>query len=129
MNDKIILVVEDESIVRRLVVRRLVQQGYTAIESEDPRQALLQVAQLKSLDLVVTDCMMPHMSGEEMVEKIRGRFPDVPVLFMSGYPGQSAAPKSDYLEKTSFKEEFLPKIYKLLGQDQANPSPAAPLTL
>ncbi len=83
-----ILVVEDEPMVRRLAVAILIDLGYRVLEAANGEEAL-RVAQANkgsSLDLVITDIVMPGMSGKALALWIRSTFPQVKILFTSGYP-------------------------------------------
>ncbi|MDB4906627.1 MAG: Blue-light-activated protein [Gemmatimonadetes bacterium] len=81
-----ILLVEDEPAVRTLARRILVRQGFEVIETANGREAL-DVARDRAgtIDLVLTDAMMPEMSGPELVERLEQILPDSRILFMSGY--------------------------------------------
>jgi CheY-like chemotaxis protein len=81
-----ILVVEDEDAVRAPVVRTLRKGGYQVLEATNGRDAL-QVAERHDgpIDLILTDVVMPQMSGPEMVERLSPAHPATRVLYMSGY--------------------------------------------
>lgn len=81
-----VLVVDDETIVRRLVVRTLGSLGYTVLEAADGPGALrLLEQQAPAIDLLVTDVVMPHMTGPRLAEIVRAQRPGLRVLFLSGY--------------------------------------------
>jgi two-component system cell cycle sensor histidine kinase/response regulator CckA len=81
-----LLLVEDEESVRKLFVKVLASQGYTVLAASSGAQALAEVhANKHSIDLVVTDVVMPEMSGRQLVERLRSTHPMLKVLFMSGY--------------------------------------------
>jgi CheY-like chemotaxis protein len=81
-----LLLVEDEPSVRQLVRRILVRQGYTVIEASNGGEAMRLVNQHPDpIDLVVTDLVMPGMSGRELVERLTALRGGVKALFMSGY--------------------------------------------
>lgn len=81
-----ILLVEDETPVRAFASRALKNKGYTVFEADCAENALELVRDHGSkLDLIVTDVIMPGMNGPTMVEKISVEFPDIKVVFMSGY--------------------------------------------
>jgi two-component system cell cycle sensor histidine kinase/response regulator CckA len=87
-----VLVVEDEASVRLLVTKVLASFGYTVLEARDGREALSLALKLDvPPDLVVTDVVMPRMSGREMVAALRERWPAIRVLFMSGYSEDAVA--------------------------------------
>ena len=82
-----ILLVEDEADVRRLVREMLRSEGYSVIEAVDQTHAIDFCGRPdQHVDLVLTDVVMPHMSGPELADRLRVLRPDIKVLFMSGYP-------------------------------------------
>jgi two-component system, cell cycle sensor histidine kinase and response regulator CckA len=81
-----LLLVEDEPAIRTLVRDTLRQQGYTVLEARHGVEALMINARyLGSIQLLVTDVVMPQMSGSEVAERLMGERPDLKVLYMSGY--------------------------------------------
>lgn len=87
-----ILLVEDEPQVRAVVRRTLEQGGYDVLEAEDGVEAL-KVATVHDGDLaaLLTDVVLPGMSGPDLAERLRPVHPGLPVLFMSGYTEDVAA--------------------------------------
>ena len=85
-----VLIVEDETSVRRMACRILTEQGYTVIDTRDSDDAVAQAqAYRKPIDLVLTDVIMPGMKGPEVCAKIRRFHPEARVLYMSGYTGNT----------------------------------------
>jgi two-component system, cell cycle sensor histidine kinase and response regulator CckA len=81
-----LLLVEDSQPVRDLAARVLRRRGYTVLEAEDGVAALRVHRSFQNrIDLLVTDLVMPGMSGYEVAERLRQLRPDLPVLFMSGF--------------------------------------------
>ena len=81
-----ILVVEDEPGVRDVTARILREYGYEVVAADGPAEALeLCLSEALQADLLVTDVVMPGMSGRELANQIGGRFPDLPVVYISGY--------------------------------------------
>ncbi|MFA5967941.1 MAG: response regulator [Sphingomonas sp.] len=80
-----ILLVEDEDMVRAVAERALARQGYTVITAENGEVALEMLATHDRPDLLISDVVMPSMDGPTMVRRARERYPDLPILFMSGY--------------------------------------------
>jgi hypothetical protein len=81
-----ILVVEDEEAVRELIQTVLKEKGYEVLASKDPQEAEQSAAQFKGeIHLLLTDMVMPGISGRELATRISARRRDVRVLYMSGY--------------------------------------------
>ncbi len=81
-----ILLVEDDSLVRAICVEILTHLGYTVLEAENGENGLEVFQQYQgTIDLLLSDVIMPKMGGAELVQHIRKTNPDIRVLFMSGY--------------------------------------------
>lgn len=81
-----VLVVEDEASILTLVTAVLERCGYRVLAAGLPSEALQMVARYKArIDLLITDVVMPEMNGKAMKERVAERYPDIGVLFMSGY--------------------------------------------
>jgi two-component system, cell cycle sensor histidine kinase and response regulator CckA len=88
----VILLVEDDVSVRRLVVAELTRRGFTVIEAEDGRAALeLFRRDMDLIDIVVTDIVMPRMNGADLANEIEKLRPGQRVLFISGHPERAGA--------------------------------------
>ncbi len=86
VGDAAILVVEDEEPVRNLIVHVLREQGYRITEARDGMEGLKLLEEgTVACDLLITDVVMPRMSGPELVARVRAFRPAVKVLYMSGY--------------------------------------------
>jgi CheY-like chemotaxis protein len=84
-----ILVVEDEEVVRALACRGLREQGYAVLEARHGREALERIAAgPATIDLVISDVVMPELSGRELGARLAELHPGLPVLYMSGYTGE-----------------------------------------
>ncbi|MEG3146423.1 response regulator [Sphingomonas sp. RT2P30] len=79
------LLVDDEELVRMSTADMLADLGYTVIEANSAEQALQLLDEGAAPDLVVTDHLMPGMSGAELALEVRARKPGVPILIVSGY--------------------------------------------
>jgi two-component system, cell cycle sensor histidine kinase and response regulator CckA len=85
-----ILLVEDEKGVRELAREYLLTCGYNVIEAEDGHTALELAAMHKgAVDLLMTDVVMPGISGRELADRVKSQRPAIKVLYMSGYTDQS----------------------------------------
>jgi two-component system cell cycle sensor histidine kinase/response regulator CckA len=86
-----VLLVEDEDVVRDLVARTLRQHGYDVLEARDGAEALELVESCSELELILTDLVMPRMSGYELAERLRSTRPETCVVFISGYASDRVA--------------------------------------
>ena len=84
-----ILLVEDQTAVRNLTRRILEARGYQVLDTGDPDAAIHLLGDAH-VDLLLTDVVMPEMSGPDLANRIRAKKPAVRVMFMSGYAGHSA---------------------------------------
>jgi two-component system cell cycle sensor histidine kinase/response regulator CckA len=81
-----VLLVEDDDMVRRMTAAILIKIGYSVVLAESPMEALAVVEkEATPIDLLITDVVMPKMSGTELASKINKIKPEIKVLFMSGY--------------------------------------------
>ena len=108
-----VLLVEDNDAIRAVARRTLSRCGYTVVEASNGLDALSHHAgDGSSIDLLVTDLVMPHMGGRELAAHIRKRHPAARVLFMSGFThdtavGQNVLQPSDVLLEKPFTPEAL----------------------
>jgi PAS domain S-box-containing protein len=103
-----VLVVEDNDIVRRLAVRVLAASGYQVLEAGDGAEALrVYAAQQGRIALVITDVVLPGMSGKELADKLRQARPDQKILYTSGYSENTIAHQG----VVDAGVHFLPKPY------------------
>jgi PAS domain S-box-containing protein len=86
-----VLLVEDEDSVRTMAARILRQKGFTVVEASDGGAALEAIQEGGRLDLILTDVVMPEMSGVELADRAEQLRPGMPVLFMSGYSEREVA--------------------------------------
>jgi CheY-like chemotaxis protein len=85
-----LLVVDDEEAVRWIVSRTLEAEGYEVTQAANGLEAMEAIARNGRVDLVLTDVVMPRLGGRELVERLEGKYPDLPVIWMSGYPRDAA---------------------------------------
>jgi nitrogen-specific signal transduction histidine kinase/CheY-like chemotaxis protein len=123
-----VLVVDDESIVRRTVRASLERYGYQVAEAAHGREALdLLHTHGQDYSLIVLDLMMPVMGGEETFEELKRIRPEIPVILSSGYDEQEATSKfkgksiAGFIQKPYTAARLAEKIKKVLG----NAAPAA----
>lgn len=103
-----ILLVEDEDMVRAVAERALTRQGYTVMTAENGEAALDLLTRNGRPDLLISDVVMPTMDGPTMVRTVRERYPDLPIIFMSGYAEEQLR-KSIDLDNVA----FLPKPFSV----------------
>ena len=94
---EIVLVVEDETAVRDLVVEVLSDLGYRTLEAVDGQSGLAILHSSQPIDLLVTDVGLPGMNGRQMAEAARLQRPGLKILFMTGY-AENAAVSGGFLE-------------------------------
>ena len=120
-----ILIVEDEEKIRLLVRLVLEKKGFAVHPAENAVQALaIAGAFTGPPDLLLTDVVMPGLSGRELCDALRERWPVLPVLFMSGYTGDALVNMRPSPARTGFlAKPFTPM--QLLEQVDALLAPAA----
>jgi PAS domain S-box-containing protein len=85
-DDVTILLVEDDDLVRSFAVQALESYGYHILQARDGREAFAVLDRGgHGVNMVITDVVMPDMGGRELAERMRDRFPAMPVLYFSGY--------------------------------------------
>ncbi len=96
---ELVLLVEDEDELRRLVARELTWRGYRVMEASGGTEALEVAGSLdEEVDLLVTDVVMPEMSGVELSRRLSERWSSLPVLFVSGHLQGGRAVREDLAE-------------------------------
>jgi CheY-like chemotaxis protein len=112
-----ILVIEDEAALRRIVAVILEEQGYRVLVADGPESAL-DLARANPIDLVLTDVVMPRMSGPEVVANILELRPAARVLYMSGYAEERLLSRTTtnapWLAKPFGARELAQRIRELL---------------
>jgi PAS domain S-box-containing protein len=116
-----VLVVEDQDGVRKLAREFLEMQGYTVLESRNGVEALALAQQHAGpIHLVLTDVVMPQMSGRELAEKLAALRPRVKVLYMSGYTDEAIVqhgvlePGTAFLQKPYARDTLARKVREVL---------------
>ena len=120
-----VLIVEDEPSVRRLTRKFLEISGYQVVEAADVAEAIrVTKDRTGSIDLLLTDVIMPKLSGPELAKRLRKIKPDLKVLYMSGYPGEFIArhgvsgAEMGYLQKPFSQEALAGKMREVLDSNQ-----------
>jgi CheY-like chemotaxis protein len=117
-----VLVVEDEDGVRALTSQVLQRNGYKVLEARHGLEALQVCGQQKEpVRLVVTDMIMPEMNGAQLAAHMRGRWPKLPVLFLSGYTDRALLhnglldPNRNFLQKPFTPHDLTTKVHEMLS--------------
>jgi two-component system cell cycle sensor histidine kinase/response regulator CckA len=110
-----VLIVDDDELVRKFVERVLREAGYQTATASGGSEGLEVAAALETLDILVTDLMMPTMNGDELARRIRASAPGVKVLYLTGFSDRL------FKEKVTLwaDEAFLDKPCSVKGLLQA----------
>jgi two-component system, cell cycle sensor histidine kinase and response regulator CckA len=126
--NEVVLIAEDESMVRAVMARTLRECGYAVLEASDGREALeMLVAAQGKVSLVIADVVMPGLAGRELASRLSEGWPNVPVLFTSGYTGQDVVQRGlledgrDFIQKPIAPEPLIRKVREMV--DAGLPSP------
>jgi two-component system cell cycle sensor histidine kinase/response regulator CckA len=118
-----VLLVEDEDAVRALAREVLRRHGYVVLEAHHGVDAL-RVAERHGdvIHLLVTDVVMPHMSGRELAERLIAARPGLKTLFMSGYTDHALLPEdltpgASFLQKPFTPDVFARRVRRVLDTD------------
>jgi len=116
-----ILLIEDDDSVREIARRVLTHAGYTVIEARYGSEALDLAGDHPHIDLVLSDVVMPGLSGPEVVQRLRAARADIVPLFMSGYAPESEGPLdgAELVRKPFTGQELLAAIRRALDSDAA----------
>jgi PAS domain S-box-containing protein len=121
-----VLIAEDEDGVRKVVRQMLEKQGYTVLTANGGHEAI-QICRSHGgpLQLLITDVVMPRMSGRELADRVRAMRPEIRVLFVSGYTDSAIVhegeldPGTDLLMKPFTPEQLAAKVRDVLEADTA----------
>ncbi len=126
-----ILVVEDDAVMRELVIEVLDDAGYCVTTAASPQEALAAgLDDGSELDLLLSDVVMPGMTGFDLSGQLRARHDQLRVLYMSGYSDQALADRGEltmeepFIRKPFGNQELLTKVRAVL--DSPAPDPPAP---
>jgi two-component system cell cycle sensor histidine kinase/response regulator CckA len=121
----VVLLAEDNALVREAIRMLIEMQGCTVIEAADGSQAVaFGTAYAGRIDLFVSDAMMPGLNGPEVFRILRRDRPDLPGLFVSGYaqervfPNGTLPPGAAYLHKPFTPSEFADAFEQLVAESQ-----------
>jgi PAS domain S-box-containing protein len=118
-----VLVIEDDEIVRRLVVEVLTELGYAAIEARNGDEAISILKSTQSLDLMISDVGLPGLNGRQIASIAREHRPALQILFMTGYAADAMdrpnflGPGMDMILKPFSMDAIAVRIRRILGRD------------
>ncbi len=117
-----VLLVEDDEMVRSMATKMLEKIGYTVVAVASPTQAIAYCESgLHAVDLLLTDVVMPKMSGIELSQRLKDTYPELKVLFMSGYAALVSdrhgviQPGLNFIQKPFSKNDLALKISQVIG--------------
>jgi CheY-like chemotaxis protein len=103
-----VLVVEDEYLVRDMIVYELQLAGFDVLEAASAEAALALLEKVDGIDLLFTDIRLPGMNGWKLAENIRNSHSHVPVIYASGYADRvEPLPHSKFLQKPYLPSQVL----------------------
>jgi two-component system, cell cycle sensor histidine kinase and response regulator CckA len=115
------MVVEDDELVRKVLVRALTETGFQALPAASGTEALdIAVREEQAVDAVITDLAMPGIGGRELADRLESLRPGVPVLFVSGHADDEVArrglldPGQPFLQKPFDPDVIAVKVRELL---------------
>src|ERR1039457_2362120 len=122
-NPATILLVDDDEVLRRFVQRILMQQGFHVIEASDGAEALeVAAAYAQPVDLLLTDVIMPKVSGLVLAQRLLQERPSTGVLYMSGYVERSILlakhPESILLLKPFTPDALIAAVRQILASEK-----------
>ncbi len=109
MSEGIILVVEDDAVVRKLIVRALEEEHYAVVQASTGHE-IIRILESQPVSLVLTDRKMPWMDGDWVLSYVRTNYPKIPVVFITGYPHKNSEFKPDALLVKPFAKERLLEV-------------------
>jgi CheY-like chemotaxis protein len=119
-----VLIVEDDELVREVAVEALEDAGYQVVHASTQQEALALVSEQRPpLDLFLSDVVLRGGDGFRLLGELRGTYPQLPALFVSGYPDDVLArrsgalpPASVLLRKPYSSAQLLARIREILGR-------------
>ncbi len=124
-SEGLVLVVDDEPDVRKVVRMTLEKSGYDVLEAEDGEKAIAEIKKDENsllLNLIITDIRMPNMNGIDVINYYRKEWPSVPLIVLTGFPDLDMATSMlqhgvvDYLVKPVEAEKLRASVAKALEQ-------------
>jgi two-component system cell cycle sensor histidine kinase/response regulator CckA len=108
-----ILVVDDQDVVRDVIKLTLESEGYHVIEASSPNAAIELARNTESIDLLVTDIVMPEMDAFELAQRVTTEIPGIRILYTSGYT--DAAAEGPFIQKPFTPQQLVDKVSAVLS--------------
>jgi PAS domain S-box-containing protein len=128
LGNETVLIVEDEAEVRKLISKMLDRQGYAILETSDGEEALLVCERCKGpIHLMLVDVIMPGMSGSELAKVVKPLYPEIKILYMSGYTDEAIVRHGvlgkgvNYIQKPFTLEGLARKVREVLDKEAHQP--------
>jgi len=102
---KIAMVVDDDPMMLDVLARILSRDNYELITAGGGAEAVAKAAEYESIDLLVTDCMMPGMNGPAVADQIRARLPELAVLYQTGFSDALFEDRREFGDHEAFLEK------------------------
>ncbi len=124
-SEGLVLVVDDEPDVRKVVRMTLEKSGYDVVEAEDGEKAIAEIKKDENsllLNLIITDIRMPNMNGIDVLNYYRKEWPSIPLIVLTGFPDLDMATSMlqhgvvDYLVKPVEAEKLRASVAKAIDQ-------------
>ena len=119
-----ILIIEDSEGVRKMTCTALKRRGYQIYEAKDGEEALQKITNFEgTMDLLITDVVLPKMNGKELADKIKKLKPDIKIIFMSGYTDETIVHQGileagiEFIQKPFSPNKFAEKVRQILDLD------------
>jgi CheY-like chemotaxis protein len=118
-----VLLVEDDAAVRTLTRRTLEGCGYTVLPASEPLEAL-RLATSARIDVIVSDMLMPNLTGPQLVERFLAKYPAPVVIFMSGYADAALMSDGRAISAAYLRKPFTPSMLACAIRDALDASKA-----
>jgi two-component system, cell cycle sensor histidine kinase and response regulator CckA len=126
--EEVVLIAEDEPMVRSIVARTLKESGYGVLEAGNGHEAIqLLEKEQGQVSLIVADVVMPDMGGRDLAAEVAQRWPHIPCLFTSGYTGLDVVRRglldegSEFVQKPLEPEKLARKVRELVDATASRP--------
>lgn len=120
--DAKIIIVDDSDFSRSMISQMLVEEGFQVIGEASSAEAALPMIKDKRPHIVITDIVMPNVSGLELAEKLSQNFPDVSVIIVSSLSQEHivldaiSAGASDFIAKPISKQQLIDSVEKIMAE-------------